>query len=507
MLFVVKLFPEITIKSRPVRRRMIRILRRNLRALLREIDPGVAVTGEWDSLDVTTSVDSEEVQARVTQRLQCTPGIDQFLVVASHPLGDYASIASHCLNYYAPLLRGRTFAVRCKRQGEHPFTSTDVERHVGALVLQQSESLGVRLEQPEVTVRVEIRHDQLLVVKQRCHGLGGFPIGSQDAVLSLISGGFDSAVSSFLCIRRGLITHFCFFNLGGRAHEVAVKEVALYLWMKFGASQRVKFVSVPFEDVVAEILARVDDSQMGVVLKRMMLRAAGMVAERMHVQALVTGESIAQVSSQTLANLAVIDSITDKLLLRPLITSDKQEIIALARQIGTEEFSRNVPEYCGVISVKPTTRARMERVVREESNFNLELIDQAVAAARIQLIDQVADDIGAEVPEIRMARTLVPGETVIDIRHPDERERRPLGLATGPVLEIPFYQLQSWFAENRPQGPLLLYCERGMLSRLHAAHLRDQGYPGVGVYVPRGRQAESAAASGRLAAAAPRSDK
>ncbi|MGX9080546.1 tRNA uracil 4-sulfurtransferase ThiI, partial [Klebsiella pneumoniae] len=94
----------------------------------------------------------------------------------------------------------------------------------------------------------------------------------------------------------------------GRAHELGVMEVAHYIWQKFGRSQRVLFVSVPFEEVVGEILGKVDNSQMGVILKRMMLRAATRVAEKLQIEALVTGEAISQVSSQTLTNLAVIDS-------------------------------------------------------------------------------------------------------------------------------------------------------------------------------------------------------
>lgn len=130
-------------------------------------------------------------------------------------------------------------------------------------------------------------------------------------------------------------------------------EVAHYLWKKYGSSHRVLFISVPFEEVVGEILQKVDNSQMGVVLKRMMLRASTEIAERLHIDALVTGEAISQVSSQTLPNLSVIDSATDMLVLRPLIASHKQDIIDTAFQIGTAEFAKNMPEYCGVISRTP----------------------------------------------------------------------------------------------------------------------------------------------------------
>jgi thiamine biosynthesis protein ThiI len=119
-----------------------------------------------------------------------------------------------------------------------------------------------------------------------------------------MSGGFDSTVAAYQIMRRGLMAHFCFFNLGGRAHELGVMEVAHFIWKKYGSSQRVLFVSVPFEEVVGEILGKVDNSHMGVVLKRMMLRAASQIADRLHIDALVTGEAISQVSSQTLPNLS-----------------------------------------------------------------------------------------------------------------------------------------------------------------------------------------------------------
>ena len=206
----------------------------------------------------------------------------------------------------------------------------------------------------------------------------------------------------------------------------------------------------------------------------------------MQLQALVTGESIAQVSSQTLPNLAVIDRVTDKLMLRPLITSDKQEIIDIARDIGTEEFSRHIPEYCGVISVKPTTRARLERIEREEAGLDLSIIDEAVAASHVQLIDSVARDLAAENPDLQISNEPRATDIVIDIRHPDEQELYPLVLETKPnvqVLKVPFYQLQTFFQEQDKTKVYLLYCDKGMMSRLHAAHLLDQGFQ-VGVYQP-----------------------
>lgn len=489
MLFLVKLFPEITIKTRPVRRRFIRQLRKNIRAVVAELDPAISVLGEWDNLEVETSIDDPQIIAQISERLANTPGIAKFLEVDKYPLTTLEAITDLALQYYRDRLVGKTFAVRCRRTGKHPFKSTDVERQVGAGLNSQTEAAGVRLKNPGVSVLIEIRDDCVFMVRNQKEGLGGFPLGCQDAVLSLISGGFDSSVSSYLCIKRGLQTHYCFFNLGGRAHELAVKELALFLWMKYHSSHRVKFISVPFEGVVEEILNKVHNSQMGVILKRMMLRAAEQVAKKLHIEALVTGESVAQVSSQTLANLSVIDSVTNSLVLRPLATSDKQQIIDIARDIGTEEFSKDIPEYCAVISNKPTTRARADRIEREESRCDFAVLDAAIGGAAEQLITELIDDIGTEAAEVRVVEAIEPGSTVIDIRHPDEVEIKPLllrdNLEPCQLLNIPFYRLRSDFAALDRSETYLLYCGKGMMSRLHAANLLDEGFANVAVFQPK----------------------
>ena len=175
MLFVVKLFPEITIKSRPVRRRMVRILRRNLKKMLQQLDAEIQVTGEWDCIDIESSVDDEPTLGKITDCLRSTPGIAQIQQVDRYPLTDLETIAQTSLELYADALVGKTFAVRCKRQGRHTFKSVDVERQVGGYLLQHSAAQKVDLSNPEVTVRVEIRQDQVYLVRFQYNGLGGFP--------------------------------------------------------------------------------------------------------------------------------------------------------------------------------------------------------------------------------------------------------------------------------------------------------------------------------------------
>lgn len=483
MQFVVKYYPEITIKSRPVRKQFIRQLRDNIRRLLREYDPDVRVVREWDKTTIETDVADEAVLQEMVAVLQRTPGIAWFMDVYECQLESVHQVFEQTLALKKDELAGKRFAVRCHRVGEHDFRSVDVERYVGGGLNQHSDAAGVDLKDPQAVVRIEIRGQRVYIVNRRYEGIGGYPLGAIDPVLSLISGGFDSTVASYLTMKRGMRTHFVFFNLGGRDHEVGVKEVALYLWQHYGASNRVKFVTVPFESVVAEILKQVPNALMGVVLKRMMLRAAEQVATELNVESLVTGESVAQVSSQTLANLNVIDEVANMLVLRPLIVSDKPDIIKIARDIGTEDFAANMPEYCGVISVKPSTKAKRDRVHAAEENFSFDVLQQAVTNARYETIDQmVAPETAAD--ELEILPVPLAGSVVIDLRHPDDVERKPLKLDSVDVLALPFFELHQRFADLDRNTEYMLYCDQGVMSRLHASHLVSEGYTNVRVFRP-----------------------
>lgn len=481
MKFVVKYFSEIAIKSKPVRRRFVSRLAGNLREVLRQVDTEVRVDRHWDKLLVVTTQEEPRVLARMVEAMRHVSGITYILEVNEYPLPALGEIADLVLPLYAERLAGRHFAVRCRRNGDHPFTSVDVEREVGGALLQRSAAAGVRLVGPDVTVDLEISKKTLFVIGRRHRGCGGYPVGSLDPVLSLISGGFDSPVASYLTMKRGMRTHFLFFNLGGRDHEIGVKEIALFLWQKYGCNQRVLFISVPFEEVVAQLLSNIDDSQMGVILKRMMLRVADRLAADLEIDALVTGECVAQVSSQTLRNLAVIDRVTDRLVLRPLITTDKEDIVRMAAAIGTEQFAANMPEYCGVISVNPTTRARLDRVEAQEKKFDMSILDRAIAGARQTRIDRLAEEElrGAEVEVLSVP---LAGSTIIDIRHPDEVELCPLEVPVR-LLRIPFYELHGK-AAGLTAGTYMLYCGKGVMSRLHASHLQATAGLDIKVYAP-----------------------
>ncbi|BCV41660.1 tRNA sulfurtransferase [Shewanella algae] len=464
--------------------RFTKMLESNIRNVLKKVDEDAAVTRQWDRIMVQVPKDKPQLKQVFAERLACIPGISTISQVNEYSFETVDDIYQHALKVYADELAGKTFCVRAKRSGKHDFSSQDVERYVGGGLNQFTEAAGVRLKDPDMTINLEINNDKLYLVEKKIPGLGGFPIATQEDVLSLISGGFDSGVSSFQFIKKGSRTHYCFFNLGGAQHEIGVKQVAHHLWKTYGESHKVKFVTVPFEPVVAEILERIDNGLMGVILKRMMMRAAARVAERMGVQALVTGESLGQVSSQTLTNLNVIDRCVDTLILRPLITMDKQDIINESRKIGTEDFAKSMPEYCGVISQKPTVKAVLSKVEAEETKFSEDLLDRIIADAVVMDIREIATDMDTKVTETETVASVGQGEVVLDIRAPEEEESKPLQLEGVEIVHIPFFKLASAFAELDSSKTYLLYCDRGVMSKLQALYLQEQGHGNVKVYRP-----------------------
>ncbi|MFZ7130358.1 tRNA uracil 4-sulfurtransferase ThiI [Avibacterium avium] len=480
MKFIIKLFPEIMIKSESVRKRFIKILTGNIRNILNKYDDTVAVVKHWDYIEVRSK--NAENRALLIELLGRIPGIHHFLEVEEKPFNSVQDIFQQTLQDVAPLLENKTFCVRVKRKGKHDFSSLDVERYVGGGLNQHIASAKVKLSKPDVTVRIDIEDDKMMLVKARHTGLGGYPIGTQEDVLSLISGGFDSGVSSYMLIRRGSRVHYCFFNLGGAAHEIGVKQMAYHIWNRFSGSHKVRFVAINFEPVVAEILEKIDNGQMGVVLKRMMVRAASKVAERFGIQAIVTGEALGQVSSQTLTNLRLIDEAADALVLRPLITHDKEQIIVMAKEIGTDDIAKSMPEFCGVISKNPTVKAVREKILSEENHFDFSVLESAVQNAQYLDIRQIAEQTEKEVVEVDTISVLGENDIVIDIRSPEETDENPLELAGQEVRLIPFYKLSTLFPDLDQSKNYVLYCDRGVMSKLQALYLKENGFGNVSVF-------------------------
>jgi thiamine biosynthesis protein ThiI len=178
----------------------------------------------------------------------------------------------------------------------------------------------------------------------------------------------------------------------------------------------------------------------------------------------------------------VIDKVTDKLVLRPLVVMDKPEIISISRQIGTEAFAATMPEYCGVISIKPTTEAKMVKVLAEEAKFDPTVLDKAVKDATYQYVSDLIKEEN-DALEVACVTLPSPGDIVVDIRHPNEVEDAPLDLNHNDIINMPFYEIESRKTELKEDQTYLLYCQKGTMSKIHAHHLNKQGMINIKVYM------------------------
>lgn len=477
--FIIKYFTEIMIKGQTAKRQMIAQVYNNLVSILSKISPDIKIKRFFDKIEVVCPV---EIVDSVRVRLLETPGIEQVLEALQFDnMKTLDEIKVKVNEMMSDEIKDKTFVVRAKRTGNQEFKSTDIEKTVGGYMLAMSkDTKGVALKNAQVTINVELEHNQLNIITKKYMGLGGFPIGTQGSVISLMSGGFDSTVASYLSMKRGIKTHFIFFNLGGLAHEIGVKQVAYYLWNKFGSSHRVSFISVPFEDVVSQIFKDVSQPYMGVMLKRLMLKASEKIADSLGIDALVTGESVAQVSSQTLRNLALIDQCTNKLVLRPLAMMSKPDIIEIAQKIGTRRFAEAMPEYCGVISKNPVTHGSYERIQKEAKAFDYTILDEAVKRTSFINVDEIDLDVN-EIGQMEIVSELNNEDfVVIDIRQTTDCIKTSV-----ETIKIPFYDLKREFKKLPQDKTYLFYCDKGIMSQLHAQYLKDsEGYTNIKVYRP-----------------------
>jgi len=232
-----------------------------------------------------------------------------------------------------------SFAVRCKRSDKRfPLTSDEVARRLGGFIHERT-GWKVDLGTPALSFHVLIQSDGIYLYHERFAGPGGLPVGISGRVLVLLSGGIDSPVAAYLALKRGARAHFLHFHSAPYTSDASVRKAEELVALLNRHQGPARMAVVPFGDCQREIVARCDERLRVVLYRRMMLRVAERIARRWRCQALVTGESLNQVASQTLENMAAIERVVHMPMLRPLVCMDKQEIVDLAERAGTYEVS------------------------------------------------------------------------------------------------------------------------------------------------------------------------
>ena len=308
--------------------------------------------------------------ATITRAAACEKDKDAITALAKSYLHD-AMTAAH------------SFKVETKRSDKRfPMTSIELSQYVGGELAEAFPNTVVDVHDPELTVRLEVREQAAYVHAQAVEAAGGMPVGCNGAAVTLLSGGIDSPVSSYMIAKRGVRlvpVHFFSFPYTSELAKEKVLSLAKELTAYTG---RMTLQIVPFTHIQEEIRRACPEEYFTLIMRRFMMRIAEAIARKANAGALVTGESLGQVASQTMASLAVTENAVDMPILRPLIGIDKVEIIHTSRRIGTYETSILPFEDCCTVFTPrhPNTRPRIEDVAAAESALDVDaLMEKALS--------------------------------------------------------------------------------------------------------------------------------
>lgn len=321
----------------------------------------------------------------VRDRVSNVFGIANFSNARSAPL-DVDAIAGQILDDLGDR-NVSTFRVSARRADKRfPLTSPELEREVGGRI-KEVRGWTVNLSKPELTIHVEALTDEAFYYFDKEPGAGGLPAGTSGRVACLLSGGIDSPVAAWRLMRRGCrvtFVHFHSYPILSRASQEKARELVTLL-TRFQYDSRLFLV--PFGEIQQRVVLAVAPPLRVVIYRRLMMRIAEAIGRRNRAQALVTGEVVGQVASQTLENMSAIDTVVRMPVLRPLVGLDKDEITAEAQRLGTFEISIIPDQDCCTLFTPrhPATRARMHDVERAEAGLPVdEIVNEAVAAAVVE---------------------------------------------------------------------------------------------------------------------------
>ncbi len=316
------------------------------------------------------------------KKLKCIFGIAAIQRSAVLPT-DWEQVVALGMPYLEePLSAAHTFKVEAKRSDKSYLLKTpDIQRELGAAILSAYPHLKVDVHTPDITVILEIRDGHAYLNAERIMGQGGMPVGSSGNALLLLSGGIDSPVAAYMMAKRGLNVDAIHFQSPPYTSERALLKVEELCEKLTPYCGDIRFYCVPFTEIQEALRDNCPEEYFTVIMRRLMMKIANIICEKHDYKALITGESVGQVASQTLMALACTDKASDVPVFRPVIGMDKKEIIEIARRIDTFETSiLPYEDCCTVFTPKhPRTRPVLADVIAAEEKFDFsELIEKAV---------------------------------------------------------------------------------------------------------------------------------
>ncbi len=304
---------------------------------------------------------------------------------------EFEEIKRVCVEYFSDsIFRYKTFKVEAKRSDKKfPLKSPDICREIGAVMLENFSHLKVDVHHPDLVITVEVRDKEAYIRGNQLKGAGGMPVGTSGKGAVLMSGGIDSPVAAYMMARRGLELRAIHFAAPPYTSELAESKVKMLTEKVSAYAGRIELYIVPFTKIQETIRDACPEEYFTIIMRRLMVEIAERIAEKHGAKALVTGESLGQVASQTLYALACTDSAATMPILRPLIGMDKNDIVAIARKIDTFETSiLPYEDCCTVFTPKhPNTRPRAEDVLAAQEAVDWAgMIEEAIEHTKLEVI-------------------------------------------------------------------------------------------------------------------------
>ena len=287
-------------------------------------------------------------------------------------------------------LEGKTFKIMTKRS-DHTFEmdTNQINLFLGDAVLEAFPDIKVQLKQPDITVRIDVRREHLMVSLKTIPGAGGLPVGTSGRVMLMLSGGIDSPVAGYLAMKRGMEIQCVHFASPPYTSPQALEKTKLLAAKiaRFGGS--IQFLTVPFSRIQEEIKKSVPEAYLMTIMRRFMLRITDQLRENARALAIANGESVGQVASQTLDSMVAINDVTNTPIIRPVATMDKLDIIKVAEEIDTFGLSIQPFEDCCTVFAPPSPKTipKLEKARKYEARLDVEgLIKEAVEGTVIEEI-------------------------------------------------------------------------------------------------------------------------
>jgi thiamine biosynthesis protein ThiI len=386
-------FGEFTLKGKN-RARFEKTVLRHVKEIIKPF-PGIVLSKEFGRIYAELN---GEPAAEVAEALKNVFGIASISPVKCAPseLEQIVAVSRQLLELLAPV-PGTTFKVNARRVWkEFPYGSTEMNKLVSTPLLQGYAGLKVDVKSPQLELRIEIRQNHTYIFCENIEGVGGFPLGTNGKALLLLSGGIDSPVAGWSSMRRGLEIECVHFYSYPYTSELARQKVVDLTRVLSRYAGTIKLHLVPFTEVQTSFTGIGQDNLIITLMRRAMLKIATGIAEREGALALVTGDSLGQVASQTLPSMNVIGRATPLPLLRPLVMMDKSEIVDMSKKIGTYDLSILPYEDCCTLFVpkSPTTNPNLRIIEKIEATLPgyTELLAAAVTATETVEITPYGDE-------------------------------------------------------------------------------------------------------------------